>query len=147
MALALPSILSVRTLGRLLLLLVLVGAAGLLAELALMEHWGEWRQTIAVGLLAVTLPVTVAFERSPAGRMRSLFLLVMTLVLVAGIVGTLFHLQGNFAFEQELSPDLPPLKTLLKSLQGATPTLAPGAMIQLGLLGWIAAATMTSRPS
>lgn len=142
-----PLKLSQGTLSRLLLLLVLFGATGLLAELSLMEHWGEWRQTLAVGLLFAALPVTAAFLRRPGEPTRRLFLIVMALLLVSGLIGTAFHFLGNFAFERELAPDRSRLEAIWMALQGATPTLAPGAMVQLALLGWIAAATAPSRPS
>ncbi|MFB3131882.1 MAG: hypothetical protein ACE10K_05095, partial [Rhodothermales bacterium] len=39
-------------------------------------------------------------------------------------------------FELEMYPTLKGLELFWESIKGATPALAPGTMIQLGLLGW-----------
>ena len=53
----------------------------------------------------------------------------------AGLLGVYFHFQSNVEFEQELHPSSGGLELVTESLGGAMPTLAPGAMILLGLLG------------
>lgn len=43
--------------------------------------------------------------------------------------------QGNVEFELEMYPDLSGWKLFRDSMMGATPALAPGAMVQIGLVG------------
>jgi hypothetical protein len=59
----------------------------------------------------------------------------MVLSMVAGLVGLLLHYKGNVEFELEMYPDLSGWKLFKDSMMGATPALAPGAMLQIGLVG------------
>ena len=59
----------------------------------------------------------------------------MVLCVVSGFLGVLLHYRGNVEFELEMYPDLSGWKLLKESMMGATPALAPGAMIQVGLVG------------
>jgi len=59
------------------------------------------------------------------------------LVLV-GMVGVVLHLKGSLAFQLEANPDLAGWVLLKKLLRAkAPPALAPGVLVQLGLLGTI----------
>jgi hypothetical protein len=59
----------------------------------------------------------------------------MVLSLASGFVGLLLHYRGNVEFELEMYPDLAGWKLFKDSMMGATPSLAPGAMMQIGLIG------------
>jgi len=57
----------------------------------------------------------------------------------AGLLGIYFHYQSNVEFERELHPNSSGFELVTESLGGAMPTLAPGAMIMLGMLGMLIA--------
>jgi hypothetical protein len=118
-----------------LLALLAFGFAGILVELVLLEHHEEPAQWVPVVLLSVSL-VATAWHWWDGGR-RSLrfFQAVMILLVLAGTVGVLLHLNGNIEFERELNPDATGLTFWWEVLRGATPTLAPGTLVQFGLLG------------
>jgi hypothetical protein len=59
----------------------------------------------------------------------------MTAFILSGIVGVGLHYDGNVEFERELHPKEAGLTFLRHSIAGATPVLAPGSMVLLGLLG------------
>jgi hypothetical protein len=59
----------------------------------------------------------------------------MTLFVLAGILGIFLHYQGNVEFELEQNPGASRWALFREAVQGATPALAPGVMVQLGLLG------------
>jgi hypothetical protein len=59
----------------------------------------------------------------------------MALCVVSGLVGLGQHYAGNREFELEMHPSRGGLELVWESLAGATPTLAPAAMVHLGLLG------------
>lgn len=122
-------------LRRLLFVLTLVGTAGLAAELVLLEHVDSWTQWIPVVALALGLASGVAVAIAPAPRTFALFRLVMMMYVGAGLLGLYLHYRGNVEFEREEDPSLAGLALVWRSLRGATPTLAPGALAQLGLLG------------
>lgn len=118
-----------------LLALLAFGCVGLLGELMLLEHYEEWEQVIPLVLIFLTL-LTILWQWT-AGSRRSLRVLqvVMLLLVVAGTVGVFLHLGGNYEFERELEPDLAGMPFWIEVIRGATPTLAPGTLIQFGLLG------------
>jgi hypothetical protein len=59
----------------------------------------------------------------------------MALCVASGLLGIWFHYQGNVEFELEMYPTIGGVKLFWEAMKGATPALAPGTMIQLGLLG------------
>jgi hypothetical protein len=62
----------------------------------------------------------------------------MLVFIASGILGTWLHYTGNANFELEITPDMAAWAVFKAAMAGATPVLAPGTMIQLGLvgLGW-----------
>lgn len=117
------------------LALLVFGCVGLIGELVLLEHYEELPQRVPLVLLTLTL-VTVVWHWL-AGSRRSLRVLqlVMIFLIVAGAVGVYLHFGSNYEFERELEPDLAGLPFWIEVIRGATPTLAPGTLIQFGLLG------------
>ena len=127
----------VAVLRRLLLALVAIGAAGLVAELLLLEHFESALQWTPLLVLAVTLVATGVIWRRPSPGSVRFFQVAMLLCIAAGLVGLFLHYRGNVEFELEREPMLGGLALFWEAVRGATPTLAPGAMTQLGLLGLV----------
>ena len=125
----------VTVLRRLLALVVVIGTAGLLAELGLLEHWDDPWQWAPIALLGVGLVLSVAVALRPGPRLLRTFRGLMALYLLAGLLGVLLHYPGNVEFERERDPSLRGLRLFWEAVRGATPALAPGALAQLGLLG------------
>lgn len=122
-------------LRRTLLALVLLSTVGLLAELALLEHFDSTAQWIPLALLVIVLGATVAVGRRHGPRTLRVFRGVMALCVAAGGVGIYLHYRGNVEFEVERDGSLRGLQLFWEAIRGATPTLAPAALSQLGLLG------------
>lgn len=59
----------------------------------------------------------------------------MILFVLSGFAGTLLHYQGNAEFELERDPSLSGWALFRDTMTGATPALAPGTMMLLGLIG------------
>lgn len=123
---------------RLLLALVLVGCAGLAAELLLLEHTETTTQWLPLLVITATFISAVALLSRPTRRLLRLFQGVMVLVVLIGGLGVYLHYDGNTEFELEMDPTARGLGLVWSALHGATPALAPGALVQLGLLGLIA---------
>ena len=121
----------------LLLALLLLGAAGLLAELMLLEHYESRWQWIPLILLVVTLGAGLAVWLRPMRRTLTIFRGIMMTCVVAGLAGFVLHFKGNLEFALERDPELTGVALVWKVLRGATPALAPGALAQLGLLGLV----------
>jgi hypothetical protein len=124
-------------LRRILLIIFLLGALGAGAELLLLGHtedrW-QWTPLLLFALSLVALIGHAAFRRAATVRV---FQTTMILFVISGFVGLALHYQGKVEFKLETNPDLAGLELFWETIKGATvpPILAPGLMIQLGLLG------------
>ncbi len=58
-----------------------------------------------------------------------------------GLLGVVLHVRGNAEFQREMDPSLAGPTLWWKTLRAkAPPALAPGVLVQLGLLGLVYAA-------
>ncbi len=121
----------------LLLVVIVIGMLGLVAELFLQEHTESWQQWIPLAVLGLGLAATALVRFSPSRGTIRLFQAVMAAFLGAGLLGVYLHFAGNVEFAIERTPELRGFALVWKALRGATPALAPGALAQLGLLGLI----------
>lgn len=63
---------------------------------------------------------------------------VMTLLILTGALGVVLHYRGSLEFQVDMDPTLSRGQLFWKVMHmKAPPTLAPGALAQLGLLGLI----------
>jgi hypothetical protein len=115
--------------------LFLFGAAGTLAELALIPHTESTTQWLPLAAVAVgSVAMLWALARPGTASLRGVQV-TGGLIAVVGALGVWYHYRGNEAFELEMDPDGAGWSLVWETLTGATPALAPGLMIQLGLLG------------
>ena len=118
-----------------LLVLLVIGATGLVAELVLLEHYEDPPQFIPFGLLTLTLIVTAWHWMDGKKRSLRAFQFVMLLLVIAGPVGMFLHVKGNYEMEREFDPSLLGFDLWLEIIRGEAPMLAPGTLVQFGLLG------------
>jgi len=59
----------------------------------------------------------------------------MLLLIIAGPVGIYLHISGNYEMEREFDPSLLGLDLWVEVIRGEAPSLAPGTLVQFGLLG------------
>lgn len=114
------------------LALALVGTG---AELLLIGHTEEIWQLVPLIALGLGVPALAVLAFRPGRRTVQLFRLLMGLFIVTGVLGLVLHFMGNREFELEMRPSMAGFELIWNSLTGATPALAPGSMIQFGLLG------------
>jgi hypothetical protein len=122
---------------RAMLALVHLGMLGLIAELYLLEHTDSATQWIPLVSLGVGLITGISVALAPTPRRLRVFQAVMAVFVAAGLLGLVLHLRGNLEFELENDPSLRGARLVWEALRGATPALAPGALVQLGLLGLV----------
>jgi hypothetical protein len=122
-------------LRKLLLLTLLVSIVGTLVELLLLEHFEDAWQWAPIGLLAASLIVLGWHGLERGATSLNVLRGLMVLSMASGLVGLLLHYKGNVEFELEMYPDLSGWKLFKDAMMGATPALAPGAMLQIGLVG------------
>jgi hypothetical protein len=127
----------VRTIRMALLAVLVVGLVGVEAELFLLDHTEDPWQWTPIVLIGMALPVVGWHAIDQGPRSVRAVQLTMGLFLVAGLVGLVLHFRGNLEFERELVPDARGWALIWGALKGATPALAPGTMVQLGLIGLV----------
>jgi hypothetical protein len=126
---------SLESLRRGLLAILAFGELGITIELFLIGHTKDAWEWSPILLLFLALAVTAAlWYRASRGIVRT-FQITMLLFFLSGAVGLYLHYRGNVEFELEMYPTLTGLPLIWQSLTGATPTLAPGTMLLLSLIG------------
>ena len=123
------------TLRQGLLLIFVLGCVGLGVELLLLGHFQEWRQQVPLALLVLGLILSVVRLGYKRPVVLRLFRLTMLAFVLGGFAGFWFHINGNMEFELEMNSRLTGWDLVSGTASGALPVLAPGALIQLGLIG------------
>jgi hypothetical protein len=124
------------TIRRWLLAVLGFGLVGTVIELLLLGHYESAVQFVP--LVAMGLAIAVLLWHGINGSARSIRALqgTMVLFLFAGIAGVGFHFQGSAEFQKEIDPSQSRWEIFKKVMRAkAPPVLAPGLMVQLGLVG------------
>ena len=118
------------------LAILVLGLLGTATELVLLEHYEQPLQFVPLVLIVAALgAVWWELARRDLASRRAVQI-VMALFVLAGFAGFAAHFEGSAAYQLELNPDMSDWELLEKILRAkAPPLLAPGMMLQLGLLG------------
>src|SRR6476646_3718480 len=123
-------------LRRLLLALQLFGLLGTTAELLLLRHSERAWMFAPFAVIAIAAAAAIARLARPSGGSVRRLRLSMLPLLAAGVAGAYLHYLGGLAFQADMDPTLPRWQMFWKVLHmQAPPTLAPGVLVQLALLG------------
>jgi hypothetical protein len=129
-------------LRRWLLWILALGLVGTETELLLLAHYQEPAQFVPVLLIPCAM-VALAWDarRHDSTSLRTLRI-IMVFFLLTGFVGVGLHFRGAAEFQLETNPGMSKWE-LIKNVMRvkAPPVLAPGVMLQLGLLGLVYAAS------
>jgi len=126
----------IELLRRWILAILMLGLAGTVTELLLLEHYEQPMQFVPLILIVAAVAVLAwEFRRHDTASRRAVQI-VMALFVLAGFVGFVAHFHGSAEYQLELNPEMSNWELLEKVLRAkAPPLLAPGMMLQLGLLG------------
>jgi hypothetical protein len=131
-----PSTNSVSVIRRVILGALLLGMAGLFTELLLLAHYEDVTQQIPLVLLAAGLVIVLVDLIVPRRWTSTLVQLSMALFIGAGLLGMFFHFQGSREFQLEMDPTMSGIDLVWHVLRAKSPpTLSPGTMVQMGILG------------
>lgn len=120
---------------RVLIVILTLAVTGILIELLLIEHFEDTWQLIPLVLLGLALPALAWHVFAPSRSSARVWGILMVLCIAAGLIGFYMHYAGNVEFELEQNPSAARWMLFREAMMGATPALAPGAMIQIGLIG------------
>lgn len=107
----------------------------MVTELSLKSHNQGFWQLLPLIVLCVCYGFFIFFLLIKNNFASHLFQVGNACLVIVGIIGIYLHLKNNWEFELELHPSDENFNTLLNSLSGAIPILAPGAVILQGVLG------------
>jgi hypothetical protein len=126
----------VEVLRRWVLAILFLGLAGTVVELALLGHVEQPLQFVPLVLIVAALAaIAWGLTRSSAASLRTLEI-IMILFVLAGFAGVAAHFRGSAEFQLDLNPSMSTSELVEKILRAkAPPLLAPGMMLQMGLLG------------
>jgi hypothetical protein len=118
------------------LAVLVLGLVGTVTELFLLSHYEQAVQLVPVVLILLALAALAwQFFRRDAASLNVL-IVIMSLFLLAGFAGFVAHFHGSAEFQLDLDPDIGTWELVQKVLHAkAPPLLAPGMMLQMGLLG------------
>jgi len=121
---------------RFLFAILLLGMGGTAVELLLLKHDEGKIQLVPLVLLGIGLAVVIWHGARPGRASAGMVRVTMLAFLAAGVAGVYFHYGANVSFQREGDPSLHGRALLMKVLEAKVPpALAPGVMIQLGLIG------------
>jgi hypothetical protein len=123
------------TIRKLLLGALALGVVGTIGELILLRHIDMPAQWFPLVLLGATVPILFWHSRSPSAASVRMTQRLMFAFIATGVLGVGLHYNGNVDFERELNPSERGWAFVRKTVAGATPVLAPGSMVLLGLVG------------
>ncbi len=115
----------------------LLGLLGTGIELLFLGHTAGLSQLVPLVLLVMSVLSLLWHALDRKWASLRVFQITMLLVVAGGVLGTALHYRANEAFEREADPRLGGMELLSRVMTGAAPALAPGSLIQLGLLGLV----------
>jgi len=126
----------IELLRRWILGVLVLGLLGTVTELVLLEHYEQPLQFVPLILIVAAVAVLGWEFRQRDAASRRAVQIVMGLFVLAGFTGVVAHFHGSAEYQLELNPDMSNWELVEKVLRAkAPPLLAPGMMLQLGLLG------------
>jgi hypothetical protein len=121
---------------RVILAVLLMGMGGLLIELSLLAHYEDVTQWIPLAALAGGIFSIITQLVHPRAWTLMMVRCVMVLFIVCGLLGMYLHYRGSREFQLEMDPSMSGTALVWKVLHAKSPpTLSPGAMVQMGILG------------
>ena len=115
---------------------LVLGLIGTVTELILLEHYEQPLQFVPLVLIGLGVVVLAWHARRPGTASLRSLQIVMGLFVLAGFAGMAAHFNGSAEYQLELDPEMDKWELLEKILHAkAPPLLAPGMMLQMGLLG------------
>jgi hypothetical protein len=124
------------TLRRLLAWLLLLGLAGVATELTLVGHYEDMRMAVPFAAVAMAAAGVVTRLWRPSAVTVRWLRASMVPMMVAGATGVYLHYLGGLEFQADMNPTLSRWQLFWKVIHmQAPPMLAPGVLVQFGLLG------------
>ena len=114
------------------------GLVGTIVELLLLEHYEDRWQFVPLFLIVSALGVLTWHGARPTAASVRALQVFMALFLITGPIGVGLHFRGAAEFQLEIDRSQSRWSLFGKALRAkAPPVLAPGLMMQLGVIGLV----------
>ena len=123
-------------LKRIIVVALLFMLSGTAMELYLLDHYEDVLQLIPLLCIGASILVMMILFFRRNKLVVRIFKLILGLTALSGFYGVFLHMQANYEFELEMKPTASGWDLFSESLSGALPSLAPGSMIVLALIGY-----------
>ena len=121
---------------RVILGVLLLGIVGLMAELLLLGHYEGFTQWVPLLALAAGLGALALDGAYARWWTRGMLAFVMVSFVATGLLGVYFHFNGSREFQREMDPTMSGITLVWHVLRAKSPpTMAPGSLVQMGILG------------
>jgi hypothetical protein len=120
---------------RIILAIVVASLIGIETELILLDHIKPVLQLVPVISIVLGVGSISWYAITRNARMMRIFQGTMFLCVFSGFLGIVLHLAFDIATVQKKDKTLQGYELLRAAVNSTAPPLAPGAMIQIGLLG------------
>ena len=128
----------VEPLRRWLFWVLVLGLGGTATELLLLQHYEDPWQVVPLVLIALAIAALARHRRRRDSGSRRTLQVLMVFLLAAGVLGMALHFDGAAGFQREIDPAIGSWDLVRKVMRAkAPPLLAPGVMLQLGLIGLV----------
>jgi hypothetical protein len=116
--------------------ILVIGMAGTTTDLLLLAHYEDTAQLIPLGLLGAALAAIVWHALRPTAVSVRALQGLMVLLVIGALAGIGFHYNGAAEFQLDIDPSQSWWDVAKKVARAQSPPMmAPGAMLQLGLVG------------
>lgn len=124
-----------KTIRLILLITVISAMIGVEVELFLLGHLEPVLQLVPVLLIGVGLVSMAWYGFSRTGKSLRVFQGTMALCIASGLIGIVIHLAFSASEAKKKDKTLQGMQLLRVAMTGVAPLFAPGAMVQIGLVG------------
>jgi hypothetical protein len=112
-----------------------ISLIGIGVELVILNHLNPILQLIPVFLIVLGLGSIIWYAISRNGKSMRIFQGTMALCVISGLIGIFLHVAFSASEASKKDKTLHGMQLFQAAIKGIAPPLAPGAMIQLGLIG------------
>jgi hypothetical protein len=126
---------TVSAIRSIILVVILMGLAGTGLELVFVDHFESTAQWVPVVLICLTFLVLGAYGLLRTAALLRVFQAAMIIFIVSGLAGIALHYRHDVERAGKDHPGIQGAELIRTAAAGEAPLLAPGAMIELGILG------------
>src|SRR5262245_32341948 len=126
---------TLKAIRSIILAVIVIGLMGTGLELVFVDHFEGTAQWVPIVLICLAFLVLGAYGLVRVAALLRVFQAVMIMFIVSGFAGIAFHFQHDVQHAEKDHPGIQGTELFQSAVAQEAPLLAPGTMIELGILG------------